>query len=197
MKNSSVVIENKKQQPNFFKRSYFILFVFALFQINLIQAFSFKHVALENVPSDPIVKVNPYFANVINKIKTGHFFNATVSTLNEKTKGKEVDLFSSYGFTQDVNKLNDQTLELKNLSTAFSDRAFFSGSKTVESIILTENGNKVNVEVTFITWSNTKAVLSNVVLKKINKVTFITGYTINGSNATYYTIALQDMGTIN
>lgn len=156
-----------------------------------------NNASVNATPSSTGALTNPYFSDIINKIKMGHFFNATVSTLNEKTRGKEIDVYSSYGFTQDVNKLNDQTLELKNLSTAFSDRAFFSGSKTVESIILTENGNEVNIEVTFITWSNTKAILSNVILKKINKVTFLTGYVINGSNATYYTIALQDMGTIN
>ncbi len=197
MKNSKITIAIANLTSKFIVQSSVLLFALLLFLTSNMQAANDDTICLANEKLSPASLVDPYFSDIISKIKMGHFFNATVSTLNEKTRGKEVDVYSSFGFTQDVNKLNDRTLELKNLSTSFSDRALFSGAKTVEKIVITENGNKVNVEVTFVTWGNTKAVLTNVVLKKINKVTFLTGYVLNGSNATYYSIALQDMGTIN
>ena len=174
-----------------------IILALLLFVTSSMQAANNDTVSLANEEMSPAAVVEPYFSNIISKINMGHFFNATVTTISQKTRGKEVTVYSSYGFTQDVNKSNNSTLKLKNLSTSFSDRSHFSGSRTIESIVMTENGAKVAVEVTFETWSNTKVVLSDVRLKLINKVTFLTGYVVNGKDATYYTIALQDMGTIN
>jgi hypothetical protein len=197
MKNIITTITPEDHCCKIIKRSsLIILSLIFLFGINM-QAGNDESACLANGHPSSATIEDPYFSDIINKINMGHFFNATVTTLNEKTKGKEIDVYSSYGFTQDVNKLHNGSIELKNLSTSFSDRSHFSGSKTVETIVITDNGRKVNVEVTFVTWSNTKTVLTNVALKKINKVTFLTGYVLNGSNATYYTIALQDMGTIN
>jgi len=197
MKISKITIAPESPYSKLINQSSVLILALLLFLTSNMQAANEDNDLLSNEKLSPTSLVDPYFSNIINKIKMGHFFNATVSTLNEKTRGKEIDVYSSYGFTQDVNKLNDRTLELKNLSTSFSDRAHFSGSKTIESIVITDNGSKVNVEVTFVTWGNTKSVLTDVRLKLINKVTFLTGYVVNGSNATYYTIALQDMGTIN
>lgn len=196
MKNSATTFESKKESSNFLRRSSLVIFSILLFQLSSLNAATYKIDIYQN--DDPFIStlVDPYFSDIINKMKIGHFFNATVITLNEKTKGKRVDVFSSYAFTQEVDKLNDSSIELKNLNTSFSDRAHFSGSKTIEKIILKDNGSKVNIEVTFITWSNTRVVLTNVTLKKINMVTFITGHVLNGNNATYYTIALQDKGKL-
>jgi hypothetical protein len=197
MKNSKITLAVANHTSKFLVQSSVLILALLLFLTSNMQAANGDNARLVNEKLSPAAMVDPYFSNIISKIKMGHFFNATVSTLNEKTRGKDIDIFSSYGFTQDVNKLNDRNLELKNLSTSFSDRSHFSGSKTIESIVITDNGSKVNVEVTFVTWGNTKSVLTDVRLKLINKVTFLTGYVVNGSNATYYTIALKDMGTIN
>lgn len=196
MKNLMTKFTKENYKSAFFNKSVLIFIAFMFLQVGNMYAINGEKSTVLFTEPQPEAVVNSVFADLINKIKMGHFFNATVTSLNEKTKGKAIDVYSSYGFTQAVDKLNDQTLELKNLTTSFSDREHFSGAKTVEKITIKDNGTKVSVEVTFVTWSNTKAVLTDVSIKKINMVTFITGYVVNGNNATYYTIALKDMGRI-
>lgn len=196
MKNFNSTITVKKQQLFFNRRSLLTILALLVFQVGALNATNSHGELLADSNPTPKEVMNSVFTDIINKMNIGHFFNATVTSLNEKKKGSKIDVFSSYGFTQVVDKVSNTNIELKEVSTSFSDRSHFSGSKTIEKIKLTDNGSSVKVEVTYVTWGNTRVNLTDVQIKKINQVYFITGYTTDGSNATYYTIALKDMGRL-
>ena len=86
MKNSKINLAIANHTSKFLVQSSLLILALLLFLTSNMQAANDDTARLENEKLSPAAMVDPYFSNIISKIKMGHFFNATVSTLNEKTK---------------------------------------------------------------------------------------------------------------
>ena len=117
-------------------------------------------------------------------------YNVNVSSVTVKQNRNMEHSFTSYGSFGYLRKESSSAIKAFEVRTSFSDRNLFSGKKTVESLKISSSGSRVQVKITFKTWSNEVITLSNVKISKGRFGYFITGNYSKSNKSTYYTLAI-------
>ncbi len=146
-------------------------------------------------PTEEISYTNSVLNRLKQKVNEGYIFSAQISSSTVK-KNKNIEMaFTTFGMGP-LHLKKDGKFYVDNIKTAFNDRNNFQGKKTIESLVLSSNGNNVKVIMKFHTWSNQTVELTNVKIIKERHGYFATGIHKNGSKTVYYTIVISHRGRL-
>ncbi len=124
--------------------------------------------------------------------KTPNTMRMMVTSLSVKKKGRKEHAFTSYGTSKLIEHGGSLRCALDGITTDYSDRRNFSGSKTIEHVYLNFKNNRFVLKVRLETWGNETVVLSNPKLVKGRHGYFATGHYSSSTRTYYYTVAMYD-----
>lgn len=174
-----------------YKKQFLAVLVLCLLVFTLSSATTYHTKAPEN--ASELIGEREIYEELLGTVaNTPNTMRMMVTSVSVKRKGNKEHAFTSYGTSKLINQGGSLRCALEGITTDYSDRNNFNGSKTIEHVYLSFKNNRFVLKVRLQTWGNETVILSNPKLVKGRQGYFATGNYANGSRTFHYTVAIYE-----
>ena len=135
------------------------------------------------------INITHPFDQLMSQLNAGDQFYVELTAISIKNQGNKKESFTSHG-KGPLQKASNAICQIKGVKMQFSDQSNFQGASTIEHFKISKKGNDIGVEIRFQSWGNRSIALREVSMSKEKQGYFISGKMTNGSNISYYNLAI-------